>query len=115
MAGHPNNASLIRTLCGSNPRSAGFVRLAIISALLAFPTAVLMDSLAQIGALPRPVAMILAPGHLLTTLATPNPQVVGHFLSPSPHSSLAFLADLLYWFLIFFGLSCRLAGLRKSD
>ena len=74
-----------------------------------------MDGLAGIGALSSPVATILSPELLLTTLATPNPRAVGNFLSPSPHSSLAFLADLLYWFLIFFGLSCCVAGLRKSD
>ena len=115
MAGHPNNVSLIRTLCGSNPRGAGFARLAVISALLAVPIGGLMGGLAEIGALSRPVAIILSPGLLLTTLATPNPQVIGNLLSPTPHSWLALLVDMLYWCLIFFGFSCCMAGLRKSD
>jgi hypothetical protein len=74
-----------------------------------------MAGLAGIGALSSPVATILSPGLLLTTLATPNPRAVGNFLSLSPHASLALLADLLYWFLIFFGVSCCVSGLRKLD
>ena len=116
MAGHRNNASLIRTLCEPTPRGAGFAHLGIIAGLLAFPTAVLLDSVAEIFAPPRLIAIILSPGHLLTTLATPNPQVMGHFLGQSsPHSSLVLLVDLLYWFLILFGFSCCMSGLRKSN
>ena len=116
MASRQNNASLIRTLCAPIPRGGGFARLGIIAALLAFPAAVLMDSAVEISIPPRPIAIILSPGHLVTTLATPNPQVAGHFFGPSsPHSSLVFLVNLFCWFLILFGLSCCIAGLRKSD
>jgi hypothetical protein len=112
-----NNASLIRTLCGlPDPRRASLLRLGIISAILAFPAAFLMQSVAAIVAPPRTIAIILSPGYLVTTLATPNPQVIADFLRPSsPDSSLAFLANLLYWFLILFGLACCIAGLRKLD
>jgi hypothetical protein len=74
-----------------------------------------MSGLAEIGALSQPFAIILSPGLSLTTLATPNPHVTGHLLSPSPQSSLALLVDMLFWCLIFFGFSCCLAGMRKSD
>jgi hypothetical protein len=116
MASRQSNASLIRTLCAPIPHGGGFAHLGIIAALLAFPTAVLMDSFVEICVPPRLIAIILSPGHLLTTLATPNPQVIGNFFGPSsPHSALVFLVNLFYWFLILFGFSCCIAGLRKSD
>jgi hypothetical protein len=116
MKSSPRNDSLIRTLCEPSSLGDGLVVPALVAALVAVPAAFVMDPMTQLLAPSRLVAIVLAPGRLITTLATVNPKVLGDFLKPNPAQSLpAFLVNLLYWFLIFFGVSCRLAGLRRAD
>jgi hypothetical protein len=114
MQGRSSNASLIRVLCGSSPCGAGFAPPKLIAALLAFPAALLMDPVTEILTPPRLIAIVMAPGRLIATISGPNPQVIGHFLNrDSGQPFPAFAVNLLYWFLIFFGVCCCVAGLRK--
>jgi hypothetical protein len=111
MDGRSRNASLIRTLCEPLSLGNGLVGLMLLAVLLAFPVAAVLNGITGIGIPSRTIAIILAPGHLVATLSTPNPRPMGDLFDlASSQPPFAFLVNLLYWFLILFGALCCIKG-----
>lgn len=112
MKSNRKNTSLIRTIC-EPIQWHWFWRNSTASLLVAIPTSALLTTIIEWTDPPHALAIILSPGSTIPWFADTFRNATGDFLKP-PVPSLAFFANILYWTLVFFGVSRCRCGMRKS-